>query len=77
MANPKFFNLTGLWKKKTKDGNQTFLSGSLGRFSVLVMPNKNKTEDKHPDYNLFLAPSRRSQEDDGGGGEGRDPGEDG
>jgi hypothetical protein len=56
-SSSNFYRLCGLWKRKGKDG-QTFLSGPLGNNSILIMPNKFKTEDKHPDYVLFLAPKR-------------------
>ena len=57
-----FFRVCGLFKRKTKDG-QTFLSGALGSINLLVMPNKFKAEDKHPDYFLYIAHRRQSKPD--------------
>lgn len=65
-----FFRVCGFFKRKGKDG-QTFLSGSLGSINLLVMPNKFKTEDKHPDYSLFIA-HRRFQKAEG---EDKEPGD--
>jgi len=50
-------NLCGLWKNKTKDGN-TYLSGTLGNIKIMVFPNQNKKESKHPDYNVVIAPRK-------------------
>jgi len=50
-------NLCGLWKNKDKAGN-TYLSGTLGNIKIMVFPNQNKKESKHPDYNVVLAPTQ-------------------
>lgn len=46
--------LSGLWLNE-KNGKRYF-SGTLGDAKVLIFKNDYKTEDKHPDYNMFLAP---------------------
>lgn len=46
--------LTGLWEKTDKNGNPVFM-GNLGSSRVVILHNNYKKEDKHPDYNLFIA----------------------
>lgn len=55
----------GLWKGKTRDG-QNMLSGILGKhIKIVILPNKNKQAgDKRPDVNVFIAePEKRSGDD--------------
>lgn len=56
MADPKQ-SIGGLWKKKTKAGNE-LLSGTIEidgkKTKISVWPNKFKNEDKHPDYRIFI-----------------------
>jgi hypothetical protein len=56
--------ITSLWKNKTKDGG-TYLSGYLGDLRLMVFPNKHKKEDKHPDFNVYVAAKDKPAE--GGG----------
>jgi hypothetical protein len=55
----------GLWKSKTKSG-QNMLSGNIGRhIKIVILPNKNKQAgDKKPDVNLFIAEPERREDDD-------------
>ena len=59
----------GLWKEETKTGD-TYLSGSWGGVKILVFKNSHKSEDRHPDYNMFLAEKQRPQQEGGGVSEG-------
>jgi len=56
--------LCGLWKNKKHDG-ELFLAGNLGGTRVVVMANKFKSEDTHPDWIIFLD-ERKSKTEDGG-----------
>ena len=58
----------GLWSKDTPAGQM--LSGNLGQVRVVILPNKYKKEETHPDYNLFIAP----KDDDRNRGERRTSG---
>ena len=53
--------LTGLWKNTTKDG-KTYMSGNLGGAKVMIFANSYKTEDKHPDYQLYIAENKKKEE---------------
>lgn len=57
----KFLNVTGLWAKKDKNG-QSYMVGSLGpSISVLIFKNKNKEDEKHPDYIMYFAPKEKKE----------------
>ncbi len=44
-----------VWKNRNQQG-QTFLSGKLGDATLLILPNREKTEGgKEPDYLAFVA----------------------
>ena len=52
-------SLGGLWQQTDKNGNK-YLSGSLGAFTkLLIFPNRNKTSDNAPDYNMMLVEKQR------------------
>ena len=54
--------LTGLWKSTTNDGKE-YLSGSLNpKIRLMVFPNRYKTEDKHPDYQVFICENSKREE---------------
>jgi len=55
MSKNELIRLMGLYKGKTKDG-QTILSGTLRGtdLKILVMPNKFKQSDNHPDFQVLL-----------------------
>ena len=44
--------LGGLYKKVTQSG-QTILKGNIGGQRVIIMTNKYKTQDNHPDYRVY------------------------
>lgn len=54
----------GLWRN-TKHNGQAFLSGNLGGVRVIVMKNEFKTEDKHPDWIIFVD-ERQSKSENAG-----------
>ena len=46
--------LGGLWNNITIEGTPYF-SGDFGPYAKLIIfPNKHKTEDKHPDYIVYV-----------------------
>lgn len=51
----KLINLCGLWKRTSLAGNP-YLRGRLGNATVLVMPNRYKTQENQPDLIMYLAP---------------------
>jgi len=53
--------LCSLWKNKTKDGKE-YLAGYLGDSKIMVFPNGYKTEEKHPDFNVYLVPKKQPEE---------------
>lgn len=53
--------LSGLWLNE-KNG-QKYFSGNLGDAKVLIFKNKYKTDEKHPDFNLYLAPKPPKQQE--------------
>jgi len=55
--------LTGLWKVKMKDG-RTMLTGRINNVDVIILPTKEKKSDKHPDFNLCLAPKQNDKKTD-------------
>jgi len=51
---------TGLWKRKSKQGNQ-MLTGKLqidqpGEYWINIIPNGYKDKDNQPDYQMFYKP---------------------
>jgi len=54
--------LTGLWLNEGKRGK--FMSGSLGAARILVFRNTHKTDPKHPDYLVYIAPKKRESATD-------------
>jgi len=73
--NGGMIRLGGLWQNKTKKTGEMFLSGTFSPgVAMFVFKNKNKKEDKHPDYVLCIAqkePKEKKPDDaagDGGGG---------
>jgi hypothetical protein len=46
--------IAGLWANVNQNGEITSMSGSLGGARLLVIPNKFKREQKHPDYKVFI-----------------------
>ena len=55
----------GLWKSKTKSG-QNMLSGNIGKYiKIVILPNKNKQQgDNKPDVNMFIADPERRDSDE-------------
>jgi len=50
--------LTGVWERTTVDG-ATYLSGTLGSARIIILPNKHKDKDAHPDYIIYLEQQER------------------
>jgi hypothetical protein len=46
--------ITGLWKSD----NKGYLSGTIGNGRIFVFPNKNKTGENQPDYDLCIGPKQ-------------------
>ena len=57
-------NVCGLWENESRTDGSTFLAGNLGYARIMIFPNKNKRDDKSPDWTLCIA----EKEDRGGGG---------
>ena len=56
--------LGGLWLNTSKDGKKKYMSGNLtSRVKILIFKNTKKMTDKHPDYNMFLAPIQKPPEE--------------
>lgn len=53
--------LGGLWVNDSKNGNK-YMSGYLGNLKIMVFRNNYKTEDKHPDYVMYLTEKPRNNE---------------
>lgn len=52
--------ITGLWAKKDKDGNEYF-TGNIGKSSVIIFKNKGKKQDNHPDYRLYITENKKQE----------------
>lgn len=63
MAENNLTKLTGIWLNKDKNG-KVYMSGNLGGARVVILKNNFKEEDKHPDYNLYVAPFQKKAEED-------------
>ena len=50
----------GLWRNTNARG--TYLSGKLGQAKLLVFENSHKTDDRQPDYIVYVAPSKPPQD---------------
>lgn len=53
--------LGGLWVNESKNGNK-YMTGYLGNLKLMVFRNNYKTDDKHPDYVMYLAEKPRNNE---------------
>lgn len=56
--NKPLYEICALWKNETKNGDM-YLSGNLGNSKILILKNKNKTEDRQPDYRVLIAGKER------------------
>ena len=54
--------LTGLWKSTSKAGDN-YLSGNLGSGRIMILTNKFKKTEKHPDYIMYLMPPRKKEDE--------------
>jgi hypothetical protein len=51
-------NIAGLYLKKNEKG-ETFFVGKINEnTSIFIFKNKNKKEDRHPDYQAFIAENK-------------------
>lgn len=46
-----------LYKRQGKNGE--FLAGKFGDASIMIFPNKNKTDVKQPDYEIIIAENKQ------------------
>ena len=53
--------ISGLWLNKDKNGN-TYMSGNMGGARIVILKNTYKEKDEHPNYNLFVAPFQKKEE---------------
>lgn len=53
--------ISGLWLNTTKEGHKYF-KGYMGQAEIVILKNKYKEEDKHPDYILYVAKKRKPDE---------------
>lgn len=61
--------VSGLWKNTSANGD-TYLSGKLGpNVRILVFKNKYKTQENHPDYQVYFAPVERRENEGGNQGD--------
>ncbi len=62
MNKSDLIQLCGLWKNKTKDGEE-YLSGNLnGNTKILIFKNKYKEKDNHPDNIIYISQNRKKDE---------------
>jgi hypothetical protein len=70
--NKSMINVTGLWLNKDKNQN-SYMAGNCGNVRYWVFKNRNKKDDKDPDYILKISqnikPIRKNNEDDDKEGE--------
>ena len=59
-AKSDLVRIGGLWRNTNAKG--TYLSGKLGQAKLLVFENSHKTDEKQPDYIVYVAPSKPPQE---------------
>lgn len=50
-------SLMGLYENEGRNGR--YLRGKLGQLVVWVFPNDRKTQDTHPDWNVFVTEDRK------------------
>ena len=50
-------SIGSLWTNIDKNGNN-YMNGTIGGKKVIIFSNKNKKEDKHPDWNVYLQKSK-------------------
>lgn len=56
-----FLPFGGLWKRTSKKG-EDYLSGSMNGLSLMIFKNKEKKNDKSPDYYMSLAKYEKKEE---------------
>ena len=63
--NDQMIQLGGLWINESKSGNK-YMSGYLGNAKLMIFKNNFKSEDKHPDYVMYIASNKPKNNDDDG-----------
>ncbi|HNZ27523.1 MAG TPA: hypothetical protein PLG34_13455 [Spirochaetota bacterium] len=53
--------ICGLWLNEKKDGSSKYMKGLSGNVEYLIFKNKNKIEEKQPDYYLCLSKHRKKE----------------
>ena len=65
MANNGMIELCAVWLseiKRSDHAGEKFMAGDLGRNArLLIFKNRNKRNDKDPDYRVFIAPNDQQQ----------------
>lgn len=55
--------LGGLWVNESKSGTK-YMTGYFGNLKLMIFRNNYKSEDKHPDYVMYLAEKPRDTRSD-------------
>lgn len=58
MSQESLINVCGLWKHQTNQGEE-YYSGTLGGAKILIFKNRHKQEERHPDFNMCMAPKQK------------------
>lgn len=60
MAQGDWIELSGLWAKQNQKGK--FMTGTLNGYTLMILPNKYKENDNHPDFRLLLATKKEQRQ---------------
>lgn len=61
MSDSNMIKMGAFWLSESKSGEKYF-SGYLNGAKLMIFKNKHKTEDKHPDYIMYLAPNPKEND---------------
>lgn len=56
----KMEKIGALWKRKSKDGSKTFLTGKIGDQEIIIFANNRKSQPKQPDFEIFESAPRQA-----------------
>lgn len=55
-----------LWNKTTQPDGKEYFTGNIGRARIVILPNRYKRDESHPDWILFVTePRKKMPENDG------------